>query len=192
MSLFILPVALALLLLSHISASIEDEREQQMQKTYIIHMDKSNMPASFKDDHSQWYSTSLKQVSNLAYMLYIYTNSGNGGAGTNKYTRTLTNVGSPARYKVSVFIDPKLATSVKTLVEPKSLSFSQANEKKTYTVTVVTSAMASGTDICSPGMVRWETHSEYAHCYQLVLTLATFLNLIYLQIMGDGSSSAEP
>ncbi|KAB2619473.1 subtilisin-like protease [Pyrus ussuriensis x Pyrus communis] len=168
MSLFILPVALALLLLSHISASIEDEREQQMQKTYIIHMDKSNMPASFKDDHSQWYSTSLKQVSNLAYMLYIYTNSGNGGA------------------------DPKLATSVKTLVEPKSLSFSQANEKKTYTVTVVTSAMASGTDICSPGMVRWETHSEYAHCYQLVLTLATFLNLIYLQIMGDGSSSAEP
>ncbi|TQE10747.1 hypothetical protein C1H46_003650 [Malus baccata] len=131
MSVFILPVALALLLLSHISAIIEDEREQQMKKTYIIHMDKSNMPAS------------------------------SGGAGTNKYTRTLTNVGPPARYKVSVFIDPKLATSVKTLVELKPLCFSRAYEKKTYTVTFVTSAMPSGTDI--------------------------FARLI----MGDGSSSAE-
>ncbi|KAM0968309.1 hypothetical protein ACFX2A_016976 [Malus domestica] len=89
----------------------------------------------------------LKLVSNLADMLYIYTNSGSGGAGTNKYTRTLTNVGPPARYKVSVFIDPKLATSVKTLVELKPLCFSRAYEKKTYTVTFVTSAMPSGTDI---------------------------------------------
>lgn len=73
-SVFIPAVALALLLLSHISAITEDEREQQMKKTYIIHMDKSNMPASFEDDHFRWYGSSLKLVSDSADMLYTYTN----------------------------------------------------------------------------------------------------------------------
>lgn len=45
----------------------------QQKKTYIIHMDKSNMPASF-EDHLQWYDSSLRSVSNSANMLYTYNN----------------------------------------------------------------------------------------------------------------------
>lgn len=71
--------------------------------------------------------------------------SSTGGEGvvtTVKYMRTLTNVGSPATYKVS--ISSKMA-SVKILVQPESLTFNDAYEKKSYTVTFVSSSMPSGT-----------------------------------------------
>nr|DAD21367.1 TPA_asm: hypothetical protein HUJ06_022830 [Nelumbo nucifera] len=61
---------------------------------------------------------------------------------TVKYTRTLTNVGTPATYKASV---TSQVASVKILVEPESLAFSQTNEKKTYTVTFSGGSMPSGT-----------------------------------------------
>ncbi|KAM1013073.1 hypothetical protein ACFX2C_043247 [Malus domestica] len=99
----------------------------------------------FTCDSSKNYS--VGDLNYPSFSVDLYTNSNNGGAGTEKYTRTLTNVGPPARYNVSVSIDSTLAASVKILVEPKSLSFSQAYEKKTYTVTFVTSSMPSGTDI---------------------------------------------
>lgn len=70
--------------------------------------------------------------------------SNEGGAdasSTVKYTRTLTNVGEPATYKVSVSSDP----TVKISVQPESLSFSQAYEKKTYTVTFTAGSQPSGT-----------------------------------------------
>ncbi|XP_059279416.1 subtilisin-like protease SBT1.7 [Lycium ferocissimum] len=44
---------------------------QNLKKTYIIHMDKSNMPADF-DDHTQWYDSSLKSVSKSANIFYTY------------------------------------------------------------------------------------------------------------------------
>ncbi|KAM7280144.1 hypothetical protein ACFE04_007278 [Oxalis oulophora] len=47
--------------------------KQDVKKTYIVHMDHSFMPESF-DDHSDWYHTSLKSVSESAEMLYTYTN----------------------------------------------------------------------------------------------------------------------
>ncbi|CAK9155406.1 unnamed protein product [Ilex paraguariensis] len=59
-----------------------------------------------------------------------------------KFTRTLTNVGNPAVYKVSVSSETK---AVRTLVEPQSLTFSNLNEKKSYTVTFTASSMPSGT-----------------------------------------------
>ncbi|KAK3231257.1 hypothetical protein Dsin_003138 [Dipteronia sinensis] len=53
--------------------AVAEEKNQQFKKTYVIHMDRSNMPASF-DDHFQWYDSSLKSVSDSAAMLYTYNN----------------------------------------------------------------------------------------------------------------------
>ncbi|KAL3371854.1 hypothetical protein AABB24_008406 [Solanum stoloniferum] len=47
------------------------DASQNQKKTYIIHMDKFNMPADF-DDHTQWYDSSLKSVSKSANVLYTY------------------------------------------------------------------------------------------------------------------------
>ncbi|XVE70169.1 hypothetical protein DITRI_Ditri10aG0050600 [Diplodiscus trichospermus] len=68
-----------------------------------------------------------------------------GGAGvssTVKYTRTLTNVGAPATYKVSLYSQTR---DVKISVEPATLGFSTQYEKKSYTVTFTASSMPSGT-----------------------------------------------
>nr|GMD20007.1 subtilisin-like protease SBT1.7 [Ipomoea batatas]GMD99435.1 subtilisin-like protease SBT1.7 [Ipomoea batatas] len=62
----LLPI-LALLIFLH--ACVDGEVQNQ-KKTYIIHMDKSNMPAGFYD-HLQWYDSSLKSVSDTD-MLYSY------------------------------------------------------------------------------------------------------------------------
>ncbi|KAG5034003.1 hypothetical protein JHK87_008913 [Glycine soja] len=61
---------------------------------------------------------------------------------TVQYTRTLTNVGAPATYKVSVSQSP----SVKIMVQPQTLSFGGLNEKKNYTVTFTSSSKPSGTN----------------------------------------------
>ncbi|KAK1555977.1 hypothetical protein Q3G72_034088 [Acer saccharum] len=61
-----------LLVFCYVYAAVE-EKNQQFKKTYVIHMDRSNMPASF-DDHFQWYDSSLKSVSDSAAMLYTYSN----------------------------------------------------------------------------------------------------------------------
>lgn len=55
-----------LLSLCHVSVA-------QQRNTYIVHMAKSEMPASFQL-HSHWYDTSLKSVSDSAQMLYTYDN----------------------------------------------------------------------------------------------------------------------
>ncbi|XP_047310759.1 subtilisin-like protease SBT1.7 [Impatiens glandulifera] len=55
--------------LSSVSAATLPEK-----KTYIVHMAKSQMPAIFDDDHTQWYGSSLKSVSRSAGMLYTYNN----------------------------------------------------------------------------------------------------------------------
>lgn len=68
-----------------------------------------------------------------------------GGAGvstTIKYTRTLTNVGAPGTYKISLYSQ---ARAVKISVEPATLSFKAPFEKKSYTVTFTASTMPSGT-----------------------------------------------
>ncbi|XVF17563.1 hypothetical protein REPUB_Repub10bG0134100 [Reevesia pubescens] len=65
-----------------------------------------------------------------------------GGSNVVKHTRTLTNVGSPGTYKVSISPD---TPGVKISIEPEMLSFSQANEKKSYTVTFTGSSQPSNT-----------------------------------------------
>ncbi|KAJ1379358.1 Peptidase S8/S53 domain [Sesbania bispinosa] len=75
------------------------------------------------------------------------TASGIGGGSdaptTVKYTRTLTNVGTSGTYKASV---SSRSSSVKIVVEPQTLSFTELYEKKSYTVTFTSSSMPSGTN----------------------------------------------
>ncbi|CDY18653.1 BnaA09g07420D [Brassica napus] len=49
------------------------------QATYIVHMAKSQMPSSF-DQHSLWYDSSLRSVSESAEMIYTYNNAIHGFA----------------------------------------------------------------------------------------------------------------
>ncbi|KAL0332305.1 UNVERIFIED_CONTAM: Subtilisin-like protease SBT1.7 [Sesamum calycinum] len=73
--------------------------------------------------------------------------TGGSGSGTGstvvKHTRTLTNVGPPGTYKVST---SSSSDSVKISVDPATLTFSQTNEKKTYTVTFTAPSMPSNTN----------------------------------------------
>ncbi|GAB2222466.1 hypothetical protein Drorol1_Dr00013688 [Drosera rotundifolia] len=80
-----------------------------------------------------------------SFSVPLQTASGSGVSSvpsTVKYTRTLTNVGTPATYKVSVASENN---AVKISVEPDSLTFSDAYEKKSYTVTFTASSLPSGT-----------------------------------------------
>lgn len=61
---------------------------------------------------------------------------------TVKFTRTLTNVGTPATYKALVSAH---STSVKVVVEPETLSFNRVDEKKSFMVIVSAESMPSGT-----------------------------------------------
>ena len=56
----------------HVSMAAPLEKKDQ-RKTYIVHMAKSEMPASFQH-HTHWYDSSLKSVSGSAQMLYTYDN----------------------------------------------------------------------------------------------------------------------
>lgn len=58
-------------------ASVVNNHVQE--KTYIVHMAKSQMPSSFRDD-TLWYQSSLKLVSDSAEMLYKYNNVVHGFA----------------------------------------------------------------------------------------------------------------
>ncbi|KAI3726635.1 hypothetical protein L1987_66434 [Smallanthus sonchifolius] len=89
-----------------------------------------------------------------SFSVPLMTASGEGGGSkaTNivKYTRTLTNVGPPETYKVSILSNTR---AVKITVEPEELTFVEKNEKKVYTVTFTASSMDSGTS--SFGRLVW-------------------------------------
>ncbi|GLT40159.1 hypothetical protein SLA2020_143140 [Shorea laevis] len=98
----------------------------------------------FTCDSSKNYS--LADFNYPSISVPLQSDSGKkGGASvtsTLKYSRTLTNVGSPGTYEVSVVSQTK---AVRISVEPTSLSFSKKYEKKSYTVTFTASSMPSGT-----------------------------------------------
>ncbi|KAL8165983.1 hypothetical protein V2J09_007482 [Rumex salicifolius] len=90
----------------------------------------------------------LEDFNYPSFSVPFETASGVGGGSSSslttvKYTRTLTNVGSPGTYKASVSSG---SASVQITVEPESLTFSTANEKKSYTVTFASKSMPSGTN----------------------------------------------
>lgn len=55
----------------HINVKAENKHDQLERRTYIVHMDKSHMPASF-EDHHEWYYSSLRSAADSAQMLYTY------------------------------------------------------------------------------------------------------------------------
>lgn len=87
---------------------------------------------------------SLAEFNYPSFAVNIDTTQSSSGSSVFKYTRTLTNVGSPGTYKVSITSSP--GPEVKISVEPATLSFTQANEKKSYTVTFTVSSMPSSTN----------------------------------------------
>ncbi|GKV10321.1 hypothetical protein SLEP1_g21706 [Rubroshorea leprosula] len=99
---------------------------------------------AFTCDSSKTYS--LADFNYPSFSVPLETASGKeGGASvttTLKYSRTVTNVGTPATYKVSLVSQAK---EVRIAVEPSYLSFSEKGEKKSYTVTFTVSSMPSGT-----------------------------------------------
>ena len=67
-------INVVVLCLCHVStAAVEKNTEEQRWSTYIVHMAKSEMPASF-EHHLHWYDSSLKSVSDSAEMIYTYDN----------------------------------------------------------------------------------------------------------------------
>ncbi|XP_042508409.1 subtilisin-like protease SBT1.7 [Macadamia integrifolia] len=100
---------------------------------------------NFTCDPSKKYSVTDLNYPSFAVPFETAIEGGGASASATsvvKHTRTLTNVGSPATYKVSVSSETR---SVKIAVQPESLTFSSPNEKKTYTVTFTTPSMPSGT-----------------------------------------------
>ncbi|GLT40160.1 hypothetical protein SLA2020_143150 [Shorea laevis] len=98
----------------------------------------------FTCDSSKNYSLADFNYPSISVPLQSASGKKRGASVTStlKYSRTLTNVGSPGTYKVSVVSPPK---TVKISVEPSSLCFSKLKEKKSYTVTFTASSMPSGT-----------------------------------------------
>lgn len=102
----------------------------------------------FTCDESKKYSVRDLNYPSFAVNLV----SGSSSSTVLKYSRTLTNVGPAGTYKVSVTAE---TPGVKIAVEPESLSFAQANEKKSYTVSfTVTGSLPSGS-LSSFGRLEW-------------------------------------
>ncbi|MCD9560331.1 hypothetical protein HAX54_018948 [Datura stramonium] len=73
MSRFVIVVVVLLVLLglSHVSVGNAIINKKS---TFIIHKAKSQMPESF-EDHTHWYDSSLKSVSDSTEMFYVYNNA---------------------------------------------------------------------------------------------------------------------
>lgn len=101
----------------------------------------------FTCDASKKYS--VTDLNYPSFVVNIDTRQSSGSSVV-KHTRTLTNVGSPGTYKVSIVSDDP---GVRISVEPAVLTFSQVNEKKSYTVTFTASSKPSNMNIF--GRIKW-------------------------------------
>ncbi|KZV29884.1 hypothetical protein F511_17308 [Dorcoceras hygrometricum] len=110
---------------------------------------------NFTCDSGKSYSINDFNYPSFAVSLPATTDSTLGsGDGTSsdtvKHTRTVTNVGSPGTYKVSI----STSDAFKVSVNPQELTFSQTNEKKTYTATF-TAISSEPTDANAFGRIEW-------------------------------------
>ncbi|KAL9243647.1 hypothetical protein vseg_017507 [Gypsophila vaccaria] len=64
-------------LLPYLVCPLPKEDSKPGRATYIVHMDKSHMPATF-EEHQEWFSSSLKSVSSSAQMMYVYSSAIHG------------------------------------------------------------------------------------------------------------------
>ncbi|GAB4852300.1 hypothetical protein Ancab_016492 [Ancistrocladus abbreviatus] len=124
-------------------AGIDDYLEFLCALNYSSDIIKRVSSTNFTCSSDKTYSVQDLNYPSFAVPLQTALGSGESGATTTvKYRRTLTNVGTPSTYTVSV---SSQTTAVKATVEPESLDFSIINEKKSYTVTFTASSMPSGT-----------------------------------------------
>ncbi|XP_008792659.2 subtilisin-like protease SBT1.7 [Phoenix dactylifera] len=71
------PAALLLLLLYSSSSSCHMAAAEDKRRTYIVHMAKSRMPATFAE-HGHWYDASVRSVSDSVEILYSYNTVAHG------------------------------------------------------------------------------------------------------------------
>ncbi|PWA58471.1 subtilase family protein [Artemisia annua] len=102
-------------------------------------------------DPKKTYSLGNLNYPSFAVVVPSDSTGKSGGTTVVKHTRTLTNVGSASStYKVSTFSDSK---TVQISVVPNTLTFSQVNEKKTYTVTFAVGSMPMNSNVF--GRIEW-------------------------------------
>uniref|UniRef100_A0A5B7AZ88 Putative subtilisin-like protease n=1 Tax=Davidia involucrata TaxID=16924 RepID=A0A5B7AZ88_DAVIN len=104
--------------------------------------------SNFTCDSSKKYS--VTDLNYPSFAVSFQMGGGTGGTTVVKHTRTLTNVGSAATYKVSLHSQSE---SFKISVEPDTLTFTELNEKKSYAVTFTAGSMPSNTN--SFGRIEW-------------------------------------
>lgn len=125
-------------------ANVQDYVEFLCALNYNSNLIKAVTKQAFTCDSAKKYN--LGDLNYPSFAVHFETSSGKGGGNSApaviKYTRTLTNVGIPTAYNVSVSSE---TCSVKIEVEPETLAFSRPNEKKNYTVTFTATSLPSGT-----------------------------------------------
>ncbi|XWS33524.1 hypothetical protein CRYUN_Cryun22dG0090600 [Craigia yunnanensis] len=104
----------------HVSMAAPLEKKNE-RKTYIVHMAKSEMPASYQH-HNHWYDSSLKSVSDSAEMLYTYDNVIHG------FSTQLTNEeAQQLESQVGILaVLPELRYELHTTRTPEFLGLSKA------------------------------------------------------------------
>ncbi|KAH6803894.1 Subtilase family protein [Perilla frutescens var. frutescens] len=95
-------------------------------------------------------SFSVNDLNYPSFAVNFPAQSSSAGSTVVKYTRTLTNVGPPGTYKVSI---SNPTDSIKISVDPENLTFSQGYEKKSYVVTFSATSMPSNTN--DFGRIEW-------------------------------------
>ncbi|CAN0905582.1 Subtilisin-like protease SBT1.7 [Linum grandiflorum] len=142
-------------------ATVEDYFGFLCALNYTAELIKRATNKGFTCDSRKTYS--LGDFNYPSFSVALQTASGKGGGGsgstmTVKYSRTLTNVGSPGTYKVALASETK---AVKMTVQPATLTFGQEKEKKSYTVTFTAASMPSGTT--SFAHLEWSDGKHMVH-----------------------------
>ncbi|KAL6551765.1 hypothetical protein OROGR_007919 [Orobanche gracilis] len=108
---------------------------------------------NFTCDSKTSYSVNDLNYPSFAVSLQAQMGSGGPTRRMVRHTRTLTNVGQPGTYKV--WISPPPSGSVNISVVPDMLTFSQTNEKKSYTVTFTATSVALSNTNYEFGRIEW-------------------------------------
>ncbi|CAN0905576.1 Subtilisin-like protease SBT1.7 [Linum grandiflorum] len=134
-------------------ATVEDYFGFLCALNYTAELIKRATNKGFTCDSRKTYS--LGDFNYPSFSVALQTASGKM---TVKYSRTLTNVGSPGTYKVALASETK---AVKMTVQPATLTFGQEKEKKSYTVTFTAASMPSGTT--SFAHLEWSDGKHMVH-----------------------------
>ncbi|XP_062004250.1 subtilisin-like protease SBT1.7 [Rosa rugosa] len=123
MSSFLMVVLFLGLGLDHFAAAEVEADARSSRSTYIVHMAKSQMPASF-EHHTHWYDASLKSASDSAEMLYTYTSAIHGFS-----TQLTPEEAETLKFQPGVLLVlPELRYELHTTRTPEFLGLDQNNQ----------------------------------------------------------------